>query len=77
MGRKKKNETGALDDAPFSYQETADGKVFISWNGRQITILRGDKATAFLKRVSGANEVKQQLAMARAAGNFKRGNERS
>jgi hypothetical protein len=60
----------------FSYRATADGRVLISWRGRQVTILAGDKATWFLKRADGATPEKLQVLMARATGNFKRGNER-
>jgi hypothetical protein len=74
---KRKTRPGSIEGAPFSYRETADGKVFISWQGRQVTVLKGDKATAFLKRVAGLPEAKQQLLMARATGSFKRGDERS
>jgi len=72
----KPNQHGSLDDHPFSYRSTGQGKVMISFRGKQVMILKGPKAEAFLKRLSGLDAIKQQLAMAKATGNFKRGNER-
>ncbi len=73
---KPKDQRGRLAEEPFAWQASADGKVFISWHGRQVIILKGDDAQAFLKRVSGRDARAQQLVMAKATGNFKRGNER-
>jgi hypothetical protein len=59
----------------FCYQATKDGRVRIAWQGRVVTTLAGRQAGAFLARVQSAGEEEAQLAMARATGNFKRGNE--
>ncbi|MBK7189871.1 MAG: hypothetical protein IPO18_07205 [bacterium] len=67
---------GGLDDAPFAWREGAGGKVFITWRGRQVTILKDEAAQSFLRRVPDLDAVGQQLALARLTGNFKRGNER-
>ena len=66
-----------MDEQVFSYRATKDGKVFISWNGKQVTTLKGPKADAFLESIDGADDETAQLLMARVTGNFKRGNERS
>lgn len=66
--------TETTDD--FSFRNTADGRVLISWRGRLAATLAGDKAQWFLQRVEGATPAKLQILMARATGNFKRGNER-
>ncbi len=66
----------ALEDEPFSYRATADGRVMISWNGRTAHTLTGAKAARFLAAVDGVGPARCQLEMARATGNFKRGNER-
>jgi hypothetical protein len=71
-----KNGRGGLEDAPFSYREGGSGKVFISWRGRPVLVLKGDQARSFLERVAHLDDAGRQLAMARATGNFKRGNER-
>jgi hypothetical protein len=63
-------------DNVFSYFATKDGKVFISWGGRQVTTLAGVSAQRFLARTDGAAHEEQQLEMARATGHFKHGNER-
>ena len=63
-------------DLGFTYRITKDGKVFISYHGKQVTILSGDKAEAFIKRVADADEAGAQLVMAKVTGNFKRGNEK-
>ena len=60
----------------FSYAETKDGKVFISWQGRTVTTLAGEGARRFLSRAEGLDANGRQQLMARATGNFKRGNER-
>jgi hypothetical protein len=60
----------------FSYRATKDEKVFISWNGRMVTTLSGPKARRFLAEAERADAEGEQLLMARATGNFKRGNER-
>ncbi len=57
----------------FAYQASKDDTVRISWNGRVVTTLRGDEALRFLDEVEARDE---QLVMAKATGNFKRGNER-
>jgi hypothetical protein len=65
-----------LEDEIFTYRLSKDGKVFISWRGRQVTILKGKEARAFLGKIGGLSGQEAQLVMAKATGNFKRGNER-
>lgn len=60
----------------FAWQETKDGRVRISWRGRVVTTLTGGRATTFVRQAEEADEEAAQLLMARATGNFKRGNER-
>ncbi len=57
----------------FSYRTAKDDTVFISWNGKEVTTLRGDRARQFLTEIERGGE---QQVMARYTGNFKRGNER-
>ncbi len=57
----------------FSYQASKDDTVRIAWNGRVVTTLRGREAARFLDEAARGDE---QLVMAKATGNFKRGNER-
>ena len=65
-----------LDEEIFDYRTTKDGKVLISWYGKQVTILRGKSAQKFLARVNGADDRSAQLVMAKVTGHFKHGNER-
>lgn len=66
----------SLDQNPFSFQQTSDNRIFIFWHGKNIIILKGQKALSFLTCISGLDEHKQQLLMAKVTGNLKRGNER-
>lgn len=59
----------------FSWRKTADDRVFIDWHGRTVTVLAGLDAGRFLSRIAGADEATAQGLMARATGNFRRGNE--
>ena len=64
-----------IDDV-FSYRITKDGRVFISWHGRQVTTLKGREAAKFAASIESLDAEQAQLLMARLTGNFKRGNER-
>jgi hypothetical protein len=63
-------------DLGFSFAERKSGEVAISRGGRVVTTLRGARAAAFLARVAGASDAEAQHAMARATGQYARGNER-
>lgn len=65
-----------LVDEPFSYQVTKDNKVFIAWQGKQVTVLKGERSEEFLAEILGADDLEAQLIMAKTTGNFKRGNEK-
>ena len=60
----------------FSYRSTKSGEVHISWQGKPVTTLRGGSADNFLARAERLGDDALQQLMARATGNFKRGNER-
>jgi hypothetical protein len=69
-----------MDDQPdtevFSHRITKDGKVLISWRGKLVMTLKGDRAQKFIGQIEDADDHAAQLIMAKATGNFKRGNER-
>jgi hypothetical protein len=65
-----------LANQPFSYATRADGTVVIRYQTAPITLLRGKAAARFMTRISTADATDAQQLMARATGNFKRGNER-
>ena len=60
----------------FAWHATKDGRVRISWQGRVVTTLAGAGAARFRREVEGVDEEAEQLLLARATGNFKRGNEK-
>ena len=61
----------------FSYRASKDGAVFITYHGKQVTILRGRSAASALRRLERLQGDALQLELAKLTGNFKRGNERS
>ena len=65
-----------LASQPFSYATRADGTVVIRYHAAPVTLLRGKTAARFMTRMATADDAAAQLLMARATGNFKRGNER-
>ena len=67
---------GELQDGRFEYRALRDGRVVVSWYGRPVTTLAGREAERFLTRVDGLDDHAAQLDMARATGNFRRGNEK-
>jgi hypothetical protein len=67
---------GKLNEEVFTYKITKDRKVFISWHGKQVTTLSGNKAMDFIADIEGAEDKEAQLIMAKATGHFKHGNEK-
>ena len=65
---------GALDSEPYSWKEV-EGEVRIFWRGTLATVLRKESAVRFQTKISTATQKEAQLIMAKATGNFKRGNE--
>lgn len=63
----------------FSYRVSRDGRLFVRWHGqpggREI-VLKGARARKLIAELPGMSRERAQLALARATGNFKRGNER-
>ena len=70
------DKRGILDDEVFTYRITKDKKVFISYEGKQVTTLSGKKAEDFIKKIADADSKEAQLILAKVTGNFKRGNEK-
>jgi hypothetical protein len=62
--------------ADFDWQAARYGRVRITWRGRVVTTLAGAAAARFVRQAEGADEETVQSLLARATGNFKRGNER-
>ncbi len=64
-----------LADEPFSWFARADGAIVIRYHQAPVTLLRGRAADRFATRIALADDPGAQQLMARATGNFKRGNE--
>ena len=61
----------------FSALVTGDDRVLVSCDGRQVVALAGTDARRVIDRLERAeDEQAEQLVLAKATGNFKRGNER-
>ena len=65
-----------LKEQPFTFRQRRDGTVAIFWNRRPATVLTGKLAENFLATASECTGQELQLLMAKATGNFRRGNER-
>jgi len=70
-------EPGVGGDLGFSFRTAKDRTVTIFRGGRAVTVLRGASAQRFLVKAQVASVAAQQQLMARATGNYKRGNERA
>jgi len=70
------DKRGILDEEVFTYRVTKDNKVFISYEGKPVTTLSGKNAESFVKKIQNSDGKRAQLIMAKATGNFKRGNEK-
>ena len=69
------DKRGKLDGEMFTFKITKDKKVFISWFGKHVTTLKGNKANNFIKSMENLGNKEAQLLMAKATGQFKHGNE--
>lgn len=67
---------GRLDEQPFAYRTSKECQLFVSWHGRTIMTVRGDDARRPFARLATLDDAGVQLALAKATGNFKHGNER-
>jgi hypothetical protein len=64
-----------LDDDPFDYRVTKDGRILVSRGGRPVVTVAGSAAERLLGMLGRDDDLDQQL-LARATGNYRRGNER-
>ncbi|ANU24837.1 hypothetical protein BCM40_08160 [Planococcus donghaensis] len=75
----KIDQRGRLEEEPFAYLLTKNGSILINYQGKQVVMLKGKDAeqlSAKLTAVKG--DAKQlQILLAKATGNFKRGNEKN
>jgi hypothetical protein len=64
---------GRLTEDPFTYRETKSGELMISRGGRTVMTLGGPRAAALLKSLAKVDDQQEQLLLAKATGNYKRG----
>ena len=64
-----------LEDDPFSYRVTKDGRVLVSRGGRLVVTVAGARADRLVAELGESDRLDQEL-LARATGNYRRGNER-
>ena len=71
----KRNKLG---EEPFAYQIMKNGKVAISYRGKQIKIVKDKEAVRLLAKIKAVedNITEVQLLLAKITGNFKHGNEK-
>ncbi|GAU76062.1 hypothetical protein [Fusibacter sp. 3D3] len=67
---------GKLEEGFFDYTVSKNGKVFISWYGKEVMILKDQASKKLLEKLENASEYDVQLILAKVTGNFKRGNEK-
>jgi hypothetical protein len=66
-----------LEEEVFTYRITKNNIVFIDYNGKHVTTLKGKEAEKIIKRIEqAASDHDVQLILAKVTGNFKRGNEK-
>jgi hypothetical protein len=64
-------------EGTFTFRLTKDERVLIEWQGRVVTVIAGADGARLATRLAQADAPTQQALLARATGNFKRGNERA
>lgn len=76
MATRRVDARGRLESEPFEHRVTKDGSVRISYGGRVVTTVAGEQARRLVTALATADQRATQLLLAKATGNFKRGNER-
>jgi hypothetical protein len=60
----------------FGYRVTKDDRVLVTFRGRHVVTVAGAKGEQLAAALAEADGEQEQLLLAKATGNFKRGNER-
>lgn len=68
-------DLGGLANNPFDYRITHSGEIHVSRGGRTVTVVRGQTAAKLATQL-GQDPAADQLLLAKATGNYRRGNER-
>ncbi|EGA88339.1 hypothetical protein GPDM_15804 [Planococcus donghaensis MPA1U2] len=79
MKMSKIDQRGRLEEEPFTYLLTKNGSILISYQGKQVVMLKGKDAEQLSVKLTAAmGDARQlQILLAKATGNFKRGNEKN
>ena len=70
------DERGRLIADPFDYRVTKLGGVIVSRGGRAVMAVGGSDAARLVAALQRADDAQVQHLLARASGNYRRGNER-
>ncbi len=70
------DQRNRLEENPFEFKVTKNGKVFIYWQSKEIKILSGQAASKFLRKIENSSQFDIQLELAKVTGHFKHGNEK-
>ena len=71
------DERGRLVADPFDYRVTKHGGVIVSRGGRVVMTVGGTDAGRLVVALQRADDSQAQHLLARASGNYRRGNERA
>ncbi|WP_173922073.1 hypothetical protein [Agromyces sp. Marseille-P2726] len=69
------DERGRLLSDPFDYRVTKQGGVIVYRGGRQVMSVGGQDAARLVAALQRADDSQAQHLLARASGNYRRGNE--
>jgi hypothetical protein len=70
------DERGRLEADPFDFRITKQGGVIVSRGGRIVMTVGGGDAARLVVALQRADDTAAQHLLARASGNYRRGNER-
>jgi hypothetical protein len=65
-----------FDAEPFDWSVTADSRVLVSRGGRQVVVVAGARGSKLAAQLETADDERAQQLLARATGNYRRGNEK-
>jgi hypothetical protein len=66
----------SFDAELFDWRTTADSKVLVSRGGKQVVVVAGARGAELAAQLETADDEEAQQLLARATGNYKRGNEK-
>jgi hypothetical protein len=66
----------AMEPEPFTYRLTKDGRVLVSRGSRLVVTVAEPRASRLAAALATAGDEEAQQLLARATGNYRRGNER-